>query len=186
MAFPVKKNGFTLIEVLITMVVFLIGMLGLLTLLLKGQAQQFESTQRAQAVSMVNNMAEKIKMNYSAVSSYVTGVSNPVGDGTLYNSLMLGGIVDCGSGACPAGALATYDMAIWDSELLGTKEQNSGNNVGGIINGRGCVESLGGTTYRVSVAWQGNKDTIAPTLLCGANLYTAETKRRVVSVELTL
>lgn len=40
-------------------------------------------------------------------------------------------------------------------------------------------------TLRVSVAWQGNDDTVAPTASsCGAGLYGAETRRRVISLDL--
>ena len=94
---------------------------------------------------------------------------------------------------------------MWDGLLWGYSESAGGTQVGGIINARGCIEPApaGDTaglcpappaspdtppftrSIRVSVAWQGNEDTAAPTTsVCGSGLYGAETKRRVVSLDL--
>lgn len=93
-----------------------------------------------------------------------------------------------------------YDLALWEGQLIGITERRAADavNVGGIVNARGCVEGpLGGSsppnTYRVSVAWQGDVPTFAPTSsACGTGLYrnntgaVDETTRRVVSLDVTV
>jgi type IV pilus assembly protein PilV len=58
-----------------------------------------------------------------------------------------------------------------------------------MIGARGCVERLPGNpvTFRVSVAWQGLSDTVAPSLSCGQDAdYGSVGRRRVLAVQLTL
>ena len=51
---------------------------------------------------------------------------------------------------------------------------------------RGCIELVGAPgTARISVAWQGDIDTVAPaTSACGAGLYGSAGRRRVVSIDI--
>jgi type IV pilus assembly protein PilV len=211
------NRGFTLIEVLVTLVILTFGLLGIAGLMAKGQRIAFEAYQRQQAVTLATDMAERIRGNRLLAvtcppgppcTSYTTGapVTTPVGDGLFYNDYRTGAIKDCASMACSIQELALYDIALWDGLLNGYSEQQvgSGTRVGGIVNARGCIEQLSDTsatcpappapstaqfsrTLRISVAWQGNDDTAAPSganSSCGVNLYGAETKRRIVTYDL--
>jgi type IV pilus assembly protein PilV len=199
------SRGFTLIEVLVTLVILLFGLLGIAGLMAKGQRASFEAFQRQQALALANDMAERVRANSTSVITYAAGapLSNPLGTGVAYNQLLTGAITNCGTGNCSATNLATYDLALWDGLLNGYTESQvvSGNRVGGIINAQGCIENIATTaaacpapgsgiaTYtqsvRVSVAWQGHDDTVPPTYdACGTGAYGAETKRRLVSLDL--
>jgi len=210
------SRGFTLIEVLVTLVILLFGLLGIAGLMAKGQRNSFEAYQRQEALSFGNDMIERIRANSNLngtlpvpVSTYIAGapVTAPLGQGVSYNQLLTGAITNCATSACDGNQMATYDLALWDGLLNGYTESNvaGGNRVGGIINAVGCIEDTGNTlatcpaapaplgyiytqSVRVSVAWQGNDDTVAPlgALTCGTGLYGAETKRRVVALDSTL
>ncbi|CAN0001208.1 unnamed protein product, partial [Phaeothamnion confervicola] len=209
---PCQLNrGFTLIEVLITLVILTFGLLGIAGLMAKGQRIAFEAFQRQQAVALATDMAERIRSNRllasvcppgPACTTYTAGapVITPLGTGVFYNDYRTGAIKDCATLVCSIQELAMYDIGLWDGLLNGYSEQQSGtgNRIGGIVNARGCVEessntsatcppppapaSLFSRTLRISVAWQGNDDTSAPTgSICGVGLYGVETKRRVVT-----
>jgi len=211
------NRGFTLIEVLVTLVILTFGLLGIAGLMAKGQRMGFEAYQRQQASALASDMAERIRSNRllaaacppgPACTPYTAGapVNSPLGSGVFYNDYRTGGIADCAVMACTIQSLALYDIALWDGLLNGYSEQQagSGTRIGGIINARGCVEELSNTsgacpappaplgsvfsrTLRVSVVWQGNDDTVAPTGVntsCGINQYGAETKRRIVTYDL--
>lgn len=183
-----RQRGFTMIEVLVSMGIVAIGLLGLAALEVTAQQAQAESYARTQALSLLQGMVERINANrYSAPCfAFTTDAAN----GVPYL-----GTVDAGNSsnnftpACTSGAntsAATDAMQRWDSELKGTAERDSSNNsIGGIVGARGCVTSAadpgtGITTYTIMVAWQGPTDSFAPTKNCANGLYGAETKRRLV------
>ena len=53
------NSGFTLIEVLVTLVILTFGLLGIAGLMAKGQRISFEAYQRQQAVALASDMAER-------------------------------------------------------------------------------------------------------------------------------
>jgi type IV pilus assembly protein PilV len=203
------RRGFTLIEVLVTLVILMFGLLGIAGLMAKGQRASFEAFQRQQALALASDMAERIRGNQTQAVAYTQGapVNSPRGIGNLYNDLLSGAISpNCAvTSSCTMAQLAEYDLAFWDGLLTGYTEAQrvGGALVGGIINARGCVEETANTqgacpgapapagtppftrSVRVSVSWQGNDETVAPTISnCGAGVYGLDTRRRVVSLDL--
>lgn len=191
----VRGGGFTLIEILVSLTLIAIGLLGLAQLIVKGQRASFEAYQRQQAITLANDMLEKIRANRARAADYVAAapVATPLGTGTRFNDLVTGTITNCAVATCAPDALAAYDAAYWDGLLQGrTETVNAGADVvGGATNARGCVEIVVAAvapstqaTYRVTVAWQGRDATVAPvTSTCGNGLYGTETRRRVVSLD---
>ena len=154
------SRGFTLIEVLVTLVILTFGLLGIAGLMAKGQRIAFEAYQRQQAVALATDMAERIRGNrllavvcptaIPGCTTYTMGapVTTPVGDGVLYGDYRTGGITDCAIMNCTTQQLALYDIALWDGLLNGYSEQQAGTGtrVGGISNARGCIEELSNTS----------------------------------------
>jgi type IV pilus assembly protein PilV len=194
------ETGFTMIEVLVTLVIMMFGLLGIAGLIVKGQKAGSEAYQRNQALLFAMDMADKIKTNRSRGPAF--GDAPPAGQ--LNPALYLPGapvgaplgaaaIVplnpDCSAVTCTNAQAATYDLQTWNNLLAGTQETSAvtGGNVGGIVNARGCIEQPGGagTLVRISVAWQGNLATFAPiTSTCGQGVYgPTDQYRRVVSVD---
>ncbi len=210
------NRGFTLIEVLVTLVILTFGLLGIAGLMAKGQRIAFEAFQRQQAVALASDMAERIRGNRllavacpagPACTTYTAGapIITPLGTGAFYNDYRTGAIKDCAAQVCTIQELAMYDIGLWDGLLNGYSEQQSGtgNRIGGIVNARGCIEETSNTsltcppppapaslfsrTLRISVSWQGNDDTSAPTgSNCGVGLYGVDTKRRIVAYDTLL
>jgi len=152
------QGGVTLVEVLVTMVILAIGLLGLVALQARVKVLQAEAYQRAQALMLLKDMAGRIANNRNNADDYVTGPDAPVG-----------------VGACPAPGVArdTIDRAEWCEALQGASETLGGGNVGAMVGGRGCVEDVGPGEYMVTVAWQGLAPISAPpdSVACAAGLY---------------
>lgn len=146
-----------MIEVLVTIVILTIGLLGLAGLQSRLQLSQMEAYQRAQALILLEDMANRISSNRTAASSYVT--STPLGYGMT----------------CPSttSTRQQIDAGEWCNALQGAGETLSGSKVGALVGGRGCVESLGNGEYLITVAWQGNGPISAPpsSISCGEGLY---------------
>jgi type IV pilus assembly protein PilV len=185
-------RGFTMIEVLVTLVIMMFGLLGLAGLILKGQKASFEAYQRNQALIIAVDMAEKMKNNRLATGQiddalYLAGA--PVGTPLGAAQVAVPTACIMVAAACSTAETAAFDLATWNNLLVGTQETSTltGGNVGGIINARGCIERAGaaGTPIRVSVSWQGDVDTVAPaSSACGLGLYGTAGRRRVVSVDI--
>lgn len=207
-----RPRGFTLIEILVTLVILMIGLLGIAGLMAQGQRASFEAFQRQQALALANDMAERIKANRPGVDSvattYAAALATPAGTGTTHFpqvATAMSTLTGCTTPECSAAAAVQYDAALWDGLLSGLATEG----VSPLLNPRGCVEALDPAasatsaaacscgrsrqvTSRVSVAWQGNTSTIAPTAsTCGAGQYrdprtgsVDNTYRRLVSVDI--
>jgi type IV pilus assembly protein PilV len=155
------QRGTSMIEVLVTIVILTFGLLGLVGLQTKLQVSEMEAYQRAQALILLEDMANRIASNRNAAISYVT--TTPLGAGN-----------DCPNGTTTRQQL---DAAEWCNVLQGAAETTgtgaSESRIGAMIGGRGCVQSLGSGEYLVTVAWQGMGPLAAPSagVTCGAGLY---------------
>lgn len=179
-----RAAGFSLIEVLISIVILVVGLLGLAALQANAHVAELESYQRTQALVLLSDMVDRINANRRSAGCFAfTNATS----GTPYVGTTAGGghlgTADCASGADTSEAKAIVDAAVndWNSILQGSAETKSGSSVGAMIGARGCVSFDSATSvYTVAVAWQGMNDTFTPVVNCAKNLYGSETKRRVV------
>lgn len=175
---PSIPRGFTLLEVLITLIILAVGMLGLANLQSKIQVTQIESYQRAQAVLLLQDMVNRINANRAQAASYVTASAIGTGDSSPTN--------------CALAATAAQDLCEWSNALKGSSEKKGAANTGSMIDGRGCVTQIQASNptpgvctpgiYRISVAWQGLNATVSPPLTCAQGSYgTDDRLRRIVA-----
>lgn len=168
--------GVGLIEVLVTLLILAVGLLGVVGLQARLQQSEMETYQRSQALILLNDMANRLAANRNQAASYVTGTSSPLGGGMT----------------CPTTTSSQLerDRAEWCAALQGAGETSGTARVGAMLGGRGCVESLGSGQYLITVAWQGVGALSAPGagLGCGQGQYndnaancTNDQCRRVVS-----
>jgi len=83
---PAQLTGFSLIEVLVTIVILLIGLLGLAGLQGRALTSQMESYQRAQALILLKDIANRIETNRNIASCYPIGIS--LGTGTTASNVI--------------------------------------------------------------------------------------------------
>lgn len=155
-----RQQGVGLIEVLVTIVILAVGLLGVVGLQSRLQTSEMESYQRAQALLLLEDMASRIATNRNAAANYVTGTTTPLGVGMTCSSI-------------GTATRQQIDSTQWCNALQGAAETFSGSRLGAMIGGRGCVESLGSGQYLVTVAWQGLMPLVAPpaTVACGVDEY---------------
>ena len=181
-----RQRGLTLIEVLVTVVVLLVGLLGMAVLLANSQKAESEAYQRAQALVLLQDMAARINANRAVAPCY------SITDAALGAPFMGTGsavVPACGLGTPTAYTQANADLTAWNDLLLGATESLDGADVGTLTGARGCVSAdLANRVYTVSVAWQGRVATSAPpaALTCGTGQYGDERLRRVVSLVVRL
>ena len=193
-----KNRGFSLIEVLVAMIIILVALLGIAALQGRAQVAELESQQRAMALILLSDIADKMIANKQTLSCFA--FTTNAGTGTPY--IGVGLIVD-GHAAAPACAasIAAYNTRAnaalneIDALLEGAAETASGANVGGMIGARACInydaaKELAGQPgtglFTVAVSWQGMADLVTPSATCAKDLYGTEEKRRTVSTTMRM
>jgi type IV pilus assembly protein PilV len=187
-------------EVLISMLIIALGLLGLAGMQVRMQQAEFESYQRSQALVLLYDMVERIQAHRGAARTCFAFTTN-TGNGTPYlgtGTTAPGGCVSAGTAA--DNAMADASIAEWDALLDGAAETSGGAAVGAMVGARGCVQYNAATelpgrpgtgVFTVIVAWQGQSETSAPTSIaddgttisinCANGLYGTETRRRAIA-----
>lgn len=175
------QAGFSLIEILVTILILAIGLLGLAGLQTRMLTTELESFQRSQALVLVQDMVNRLNANREAArggdysGTTVYGTENSLGDS-----------------GCSQADIADRDLCQWSQSLKGAGINDGGNAVGAMIGARGCIERLSGTgtsevVLRITVAWQGMSPSVAPSLTCAQGEYgDDDSMRRTVSMLVTL
>ena len=163
------QTGFTLIEVLVTFLLTAIGLLGLASLQVNTINNGFEAQQRALVTTLVDDMAERVRMN-------------PVG--ALENFQSFDPETPCPAVDDNAEALtpelrAGWDKCQWAATLRGLSVKTTSDGTRGLGAPIGAIGCLGTSTrpgaevvVRVAVAWQGLTPQVAPFASCGTGVFT--------------
>lgn len=168
-----RVPGYILLEVLITIVILVIGLLGLAGFQARTTVAESEGYQRAQALIIAQDMVDRI---YANRVNAVTYVQNNIGaTGTIATN-------------CGTLSGAAKDVCDWGNEIVGASEQVSGVGVGSVLSGRGCITAGGTNEYFVTVVWQGLASTVAPpsAITCGQGAYGSELLRRAISMRVVI
>jgi len=146
------ESGFTLIEVLVTMVILSIGLLGLAGLQANSMKSNHNAYLQSQATIMANDMADRMRANLEGV------VANE------YNNI--NGIPanpGCISADCSAAQLADYDAYEWNTMLADQLPSGAGTVVG---NSRTFVITVRWDELRNGATGLGCNSAVATNLKC--------------------
>lgn len=180
-------RGFSMLEVLVTIVILSVGLLGLAMAQGRMQRADFEAYQRAQALVLLSDIMDRINANRAAAGCYAftNAASGTPYAGAAGSGGMPTPACTLGSATAEAIARANADLVEWDALLKGAAVASGGSEVGAMLGARGCISFDAATsTYTLAVAWQGMHETFTPTVNCGNGLYGAETLRRTVRATL--
>jgi len=139
------QHGFTLVEVMVAMVIFSVGLLGLAGLQSLGMTNNQTAYNRTVAMQLASNMSDRMRTNVTAVDagtySAVPALAVPVGLAT-----------DCIAATCTPGQLAAFDIFEWQTTIAAELPQ-----------GRGSVTAVplpplpngtpGGNQFVICVMW---------------------------------
>ena len=162
-----RQKGFSLLELLVALVVFSIGLLAVAGLQTVSKQANFEGLQRTTATQIVHGLLEDMRMNGDAINVYRT--AGELGNGSR------GGepVPNCqGAAECNAVQKATHDLWFWEQVIDGNMETSGATGTGGLILPTLCINgpAVGGPgIYRVTIVWRGTASiTNASNNACGA------------------
>ena len=186
---PSAQHGFSLIELLVTVVIFSIGLLGAAGLQIVSKRATFAAMQRTTATQVASGLLQDMRANGPALATYVataqigqksvTGVSSQ--DCTNMNQ------------TCTATQISMRDLNSWETLMDGGMETvptgTGTTGVGGLVSPVACIAGpVDGSAgvYVVSVAWRGPVAIADPGITdCGANsgqYGDANEFRRVIQI----
>jgi type IV pilus assembly protein PilV len=132
-----RVSGFTLVEVLVSLLVLSIGLLGLASLQATGLRYSGNTGQRNQAIILAQDMMERMRSNTDGL----------VGNNYEVSTTLTGTVPGCSGANCSATNMATYDVMSWQSMLAATLPSGTG-----VIDLTGPVAGV--YTATVTVTWR--------------------------------
>jgi type IV pilus assembly protein PilV len=148
------QRGFSLIELLIALIVFSIGLLAVAGLQTVSKQANFESLQRTAGSQIAYGMLEDMRVNGDAIAIYLA--SGEIGGGALGAEPA----PNCsGASECNSAQKAAHDLWFWEQMLDGNFEMNGNAGTGGLVLPTLCVTGPvggGAGTHTVTIAWRGS------------------------------
>lgn len=140
-----NQNGFSIIEVLISVLVISIGLLGMAGLQTTGIQQSHNSYLKTQASMLAYDMADRMRSNLQGVAA---GHYNSIDNGSL--DLISTEPTCSDANACTAQELADIDIYQW------TSGADTGSIAATLPSGHGMVSSNAGI-FTITVLWDENR-----------------------------
>jgi len=147
------QNGFSLIELLVTVIIFSVGLLAIAGLQTVSKSSNFEALQRTSASQVAHGLLEDMRVNGDGAAIYLA--AGELGGGSLGAEP----VPNCTTAApCSAVQKAAHDLWVWEQAIDGNLETNSGGGTGGLVLPSLCVTGPAGGgagMYVVTIAWRG-------------------------------
>ncbi len=178
------QTGFSLLELLIALIVFSVGLLSVAGLQTVSKQSNYESVQRTIAAQVASGLLEDVRTNGSGIATYLAAGS--IGGGSRGAQPA----VNCGIGnECNPTQKATFDLWFWEQALDGTMETTGGASAGGLVLPTLCLTGPAGGgagIYLVTVVWRGSATLVSQAAnACGAasgNYGAQNALRRIVQI----
>ncbi|QSX41646.1 type IV pilus modification protein PilV [Shewanella cyperi] len=141
-----SRNGFSLIEVMVSLVILVIGLIGIFNLHTVAKQSNFESFQQTHATYYANDIINRMRLNRTQLAGYA---------GT-YNGSSSAPAKPCIGTAtvCTLSETKDWDLYQWQQLFLGAAEISGGKKVGGLDTPIACI-GVAGNDVTVVITWRG-------------------------------
>jgi type IV pilus assembly protein PilV len=142
---PIKNHynsGFSLLEVLITLVIMAISLLGLAGLQATSIKNNLSAYHRSQAIIIAYDVIDRMRANKPSIDKYLSSAMTP-------STAKSKPACITGGNGCSSAQMAEHDLSEWDDMLKSS-----------LPSGTGKIE-LNGLMYTITVTWDDRDDTKA-------------------------
>lgn len=133
------QPGFSLLEVVITLFIISIGILGLVSMQATGLNSNQRAYQHSQATILAYDMADRMRANTSAIDNYLTSFMAPA------SASQQDGCIT--TGVCSTADMAQNDLYEWNASLTTALPDSNG-----------IVTTNGTGLYTVTVRWDDDRN----------------------------
>ena len=177
-----EQRGFSLTEVLVSIVVFSVGLIGIAKLQVVSKQSNYDAVQRVTATTITEDLLQRMRSNGTQLLGYVTiSGSNTLGGGTINAEPTPDCSADTVADRCDAAQLASHDLWQIEQALDGAR---------GLVSPTLCLSGPNDGSsgvYTVAIAWRGTTATKNPSAnSCGEGLDkygTNEEYRRLLVLQ---
>ena len=142
---PRGARGVSMIEVLVAVVIFSLGLLGLAMMQLKGATFTKDSGARSAAVLLARSLADRMQANPKGVSE---------GD-YVWTSSTKPTYTDCSSASCTPAQVAANDINAWLTQMSAAMPASASTAAMGQIVANTDSSGKADGTYTITVQWSG-------------------------------
>lgn len=142
-----RQRGFTLIEVLISTLVLVVGVLGVAAMQVTALKNLQSSGNHGVASMLANDIADRMWVNQDQALA------------NAYNHDKMPAAVpkDCAAEVCTEAEMAAYDIYDWQRQLQGYVTANDVSVPAMLPSGQGEVSLDVGTTYEIVIRWDDDR-----------------------------
>ncbi len=136
-----RQSGFSLIEILITVAMTTVGLLGLASMQAAGLRNNQAAYHRSQATVLAYDIADRMRANTSAINNYLSSFM------TLAQAKVAGASAGCkNTSGCTPAQMAQNDLFEWNAALTIAMPNTTGTIV------------VLGDIYTIDLSWDENRD----------------------------
>ncbi len=139
-----KQSGVGLVEVLVALLVFSIGMLGVASLQVVSKKSSYEAQQRQEAVLLANEMVSRMKNTGASYKELYTNYDNDTSKiiGKSAAVAGSGSVTACAASAgdCSISQMATHNFTLWKESLSAAAVAIGVKKDFGLLKAKGCVD----------------------------------------------
>ena len=170
-----RAAGFSLIEILVTLLIIAFGLLALAGFVIKSTTLTADTTQRARAAILLSDMSTRMISNKSRAAAYANA--------TTVHGTVNG---DCSGFTTPA-TIAARNLCEWNNLLVGSNDAQAGGNASQ-LGYRGCIKQpiSAEPNYVITIAWGALTPGVPPADTCAQNAFGDEGLRRVLRSEVRI
>lgn len=134
-----NQKGIGLIEVLVSLLILAVAVLGFVALQIRALEATSEGVNKVQAINLARDISEKIRTNRSALNTYVSSFQGSLEARSSFT-------VNCYSTFCTSAQKADFDVAQATLTAQGQGMSINMMTCAGIENGRSCIYVAWGDT----------------------------------------
>ncbi|GLP97144.1 type IV pilus modification protein PilV [Paraferrimonas sedimenticola] len=140
-------------EVLVTLIILVVGLLGVFTLHSVAKRTNFEAYQYTQATYLANDLINRMRLNRGELAQYA---------GTYTGNLSVPSTV-CESGTatvtCDDSEMRSWDLYDWEQLMMGASVTEGGAKLSALTSPTACVGVQASGDVTVVISWQGMSET---------------------------
>lgn len=153
------QGGLGLIEILVAVLVFAVGLLGLVGAQISAKKNAMEALQRSVATGLARDLLERMRSNPGQLQAYQLDNVPPASPSAAAATACARSAVAAGSAfGCSPAELADHDLEEWLQRLAGAAAVTTAGGderpVAGLLEPRACVAVTSGRVS-VAIAWRG-------------------------------
>ncbi len=153
-----KAKGFSLVEVLVSLVILVVGVIGIFNLHLVAKRGSFESLQQTQASFYAYDIISRMKLNRNQLADYEGIYAGDLDGPPKSCDVALNDGGGNGGVICTNSQTQEWDLYQWEQLMNGAGETKGTRSIGGLDTPTACIDISDTGGVLVVITWRGIRE----------------------------